>query len=49
MEYIVQASSQSFEEFGARRDEREMSENWILRRFPNSNSISLHDYRTFGN
>ncbi len=37
--------SKFFEQFGAGRDEREMSENCFFIRFPYSNSISLRDYR----
>ena len=38
MEYAVQAH-QSFKKFSARWDERAMFENWIFRRFFNSNRV----------
>ena len=37
-------SFQSFEKFGARWGKRESSKNWIFRRFPIQNTISLRDY-----
>ena len=38
-------SFQSFDKFGAHQDKCESSKNWIFRRFPNPNTIFLHDYQ----
>ena len=45
MEYVCCTNFQSFEKLGARRAKREISKNWIFRRFPNPNTISLRDYQ----
>ena len=41
MAYVVHASFQSFENFGARKGKCESSKNWIFRSFPNLNTIIL--------